>query len=434
MRFRTIERVPVEDSARVLAVLEQRLRAMLSNVERDGNRITLLGLGPSSRVVNRHDTTVIDVWATDGVTNIGADVSFQALAFLGATGQEEIMRLKLERLFEETKEQLDLERRHDKARIARMEALVGGVVATAGPRRPVENREFDAPAAIPSEERPAAIAQELSGNEVVTDIAPPEEEKEEESESLQASIEKNDAIVETTSVAAPPPEAAEIVTEPAFFSAAVPVNEKPKPTSHSEAADLVESEDEPHDDGEGRSNRWMVWAVLAACITAALPFGLHYISALRTGNTTTQNVSASQPVASAPPKPVAAADPADLLRQWELAMNSRDASAQAAFYAVPVERYFLRHNVSKEQVEADMQQQIDNRKGLWNMRMEKVKIARNSDNTATVSLLKHYMQREDGKQGKEWFVPSQLKLKSEYGVWWITSERNFTLAISAAGL
>jgi hypothetical protein len=35
------------------------------------------------------------------------------------------------------------------------------------------------------------------------------------------------------------------------------------------------------------------------------------------------------------------------------------------------------------------------------------------------------MQQEDGKPVKEWFVPSQLKLKSEYGVWWITSERDF---------
>jgi hypothetical protein len=31
---------------------------------------------------------------------------------------------------------------------------------------------------------------------------------------------------------------------------------------------------------------------------------------------------------------------------------------------------------------------------------------------------------------REWFVPSQLKLKNEYGIWWITSESDLGWALS----
>lgn len=412
MRFQTIESVPIEDTERVLAVLEQRLRAMMKHVEREGNRITLSGLGPSSRVVNRHDTTVIEAWPDEGVTVIAADVSFQASAFLGATGQkqEDIMRLKLSRLFEETKEQLDLESRHDQARIARMEALVGG---SAVPGRLASRRKSEG---SPAEDS-SAMAQRLLDTIVVDDTA----QVKETTELPGSSQPTEDSTAEIEPVAFP-------TTEVAAKSAATPA-----PTSTvfvNEPGDSVEGDGEPQDGGEERSNRWMLWAVLAACIPAVLPFGAHYISTLRTDKAApTYAVSAPSAM---PAKPVPAAEPTDLLRQWELAMNSRDAAAQAAFYAVPVERYFLRRNVNKEQVEADKQQQIDNRKGLWTVKMEKVKIDRKADNIATVSLLKRYRQQEDGKPVKEWFVPSQLKLKREYGVWWITSERDFSLKTSQA--
>jgi hypothetical protein len=396
VRFRTIETVQVEDSERVLAVLEQRLRAMVSNVEREGNRITLLGLGPSSRAINRHDTTVIDVWAEDGVTNIGADVNFQASAFLAATSQEEIMRLKLERLFDETREQLHLESRHDVARIARMEALVGGGSSVS--RR---------------------IAEEVSNTQPASDSQYIEDEpspiKEQTSE-----VQNDDAQV---SVAGPSTKE-EI---PAYPPDASATNQTADTLVDVENEDLMDNVYDSQETDEEKSDRWILWAALAAFIVAVLPFGVHYISTLRADKAApapAQAVTQVQAVATERAKPVAAAEPADLLRQWELAMQSQDAAAQASFYAVPVDRYFLGHNVSKAQVQADKQQQIDSRKGIWGFKMEKVKITRTSDNTATVTLVKHYMQQEAGRPVKEWFVPSQLKLKSEFGVWWITSERN----------
>jgi ketosteroid isomerase-like protein len=120
-----------------------------------------------------------------------------------------------------------------------------------------------------------------------------------------------------------------------------------------------------------------------------------------------------------------AADPAELLRQWELAMRSRDAAAQVAFYAVPVEHYRRLNNVSKAVILADKQAEINKRKGLWTVKAERVKVDRQSETTANISLLKHFTEQEDSKPVKEWFIPSQLKLKNEYGIWWITSERDF---------
>ena len=389
MRFHTVATVKVQDSERVLAVLEQRLRAMVNIVVRDGNRITLVGLGPSSRAINQHDTTVIDVWAEEGSTAIGADVTFQASAFLGETSQEEIMRLKLERLFEETREQLDLESRHDVARIARMEALVSGnSSASARVADAPRERQQPPPEATHVEEQPAVATQEEKTPQKDAEISP-------------------------------------LVSGQAETSASAPAT--PAATASSIAD--TDAEDEELDDadyaldetGEHGSNRWILWAALVACLAAALPFIAHYLSTWRES----RQPAAAAPVSTGPAKPVAAAEPADLLRQWELAMQSRDAVAQASFYAVPVERYFLRYNVNKAQIEADKQWQIANRRGGWTVKMEKVKINRTADNTATVSLVKHYTQREEGKPVKEWSVPSQLKLKSEFGVWWITSERDF---------
>lgn len=138
-----------------------------------------------------------------------------------------------------------------------------------------------------------------------------------------------------------------------------------------------------------------------------------------------------QPAAApAPEQPGANEDPAVVVSQWEEAMQSRDAAAQAAFYANPVERYFLRHNVSKEDVLADRQSAIERRKGVWTVKMEQVKITRPKDGTARVSVIKHYRVQEEGSPVSEWFVPSVLLLVREDGRWQITSERDLGWAAS----
>ena len=120
-------------------------------------------------------------------------------------------------------------------------------------------------------------------------------------------------------------------------------------------------------------------------------------------------------------------DPGEVVKQWENAMQSRDAAAQAAFYADPVGRYFLRNNVGRDAVLADKQAEIDKRKGSWTIKMDRVKVERQGDG-ATVSLVKHFTARGEGES--EWFIPTQLKLKREDGRWRIVSERALGWATS----
>ncbi|HEX2919178.1 MAG TPA: DUF4440 domain-containing protein, partial [Edaphobacter sp.] len=137
----------------------------------------------------------------------------------------------------------------------------------------------------------------------------------------------------------------------------------------------------------------------------------------------------SEPMAS-PKQPGEDPDPAVVVDDWAAAMNSRDAAAQAAFYADPVERYFLRHNLNRDQVKADKQAAIDRRKGDWAVKMESIKITRPDDKTARARLIKHYTVKEDGKTASEWFVPSVLLMTRANGRWQITSERDLGWATS----
>jgi ketosteroid isomerase-like protein len=136
--------------------------------------------------------------------------------------------------------------------------------------------------------------------------------------------------------------------------------------------------------------------------------------------------AAAPKTASAPePKPSLpdeSDDPAEVVKKWERAMQSRDAAAQAAFYADTVGRYFLRNNVRNDAVLADKQAEIDQRKGSWTIKMDRVKVDRQGD-AVTVSLVKHFTMQGNGEPASEWFVPTQLKLKHEDGQWRIVSER-----------
>jgi uncharacterized protein (TIGR02246 family) len=142
--------------------------------------------------------------------------------------------------------------------------------------------------------------------------------------------------------------------------------------------------------------------------------------------------AAATPAAAPEPKPSlpeASDDPAAVVKQWEQAMQSRDAAAQASFYADPVGRYFLRNNVGRDAVLADKRAAIDKRKDNWTVKMDRVKVDRRGD-AATVMLVKHFMVKKDGEPGSEWFIPSQLKLKREDGKWRIVSERDLGWASS----
>ncbi len=110
MRIQISEMMPTSDAEMVLRALEWSFRDVSVEVVRDGSRITVRGLGPSQRTMNRNDIAVVEVVCEDHRTVIRADITYQASALLGGISQDELVRSKLERVLDRVKLELGTER------------------------------------------------------------------------------------------------------------------------------------------------------------------------------------------------------------------------------------------------------------------------------------------------------------------------------------
>ena len=125
--------------------------------------------------------------------------------------------------------------------------------------------------------------------------------------------------------------------------------------------------------------------------------------------------------------PLSATSSAELklwLQNWAASMRTRDANAQAAFYADTLDRYLDQRNVSKEAVLRDREATNRMRKGLWTVKMEDIVIERQTGSEAEVRLVKHFMDEQETSEILESFVPTRLTLKRLNGEWKITSEQD----------
>lgn len=490
MRFQTTKRIPGQDPDLVLGTLEGCLRSVSNEIVREGRRITFFGLGPSPRAVNRRDTTVIDVHAVDGITTIDADVRFQASAFLGRASQDAVVQAKLDRVFEEMRMRLGLEpwlaqSREEPAESAPAvgtevlsEALpevetrhlsmaqakaTQALPDTVGAGSPVTSSEGSEDAVIELLASAAAVSESIEEPEVLVGS-----ERDPQAEVLKTEPTVVEPVLVGSAVGSGGPEERRKQSEPRTITAEVvpTVVSKPKPYPSASKRGLLMLPEAPFEepvadasipaprfrsslldaDEEVKSSKWLKGSAWAAGIVVLVlaPAAWLYLPSHRFEN------AAPQPQAQAAPVPVAAGrpspvpvtpappralpgsdlDPAAMVTEWETAMRSRDAAAQAAFYADPVERYFLRHNVSQEQIQEDKQAAIDRRKGIWTVKLEQVKVTSANDTTAKARVIKHFMVREDGKGVSEWFVPSQLQLHRADGRWQIVSERDLGWATS----
>ena len=111
------------------------------------------------------------------------------------------------------------------------------------------------------------------------------------------------------------------------------------------------------------------------------------------------------------------------VQAWAAAISTRDVQAQLAFYATPLDRYFLTPNVSREQLLKNKQAEIDDRKGLWTFKAEDLVVERQTPKTAVVYLNKHIIVKLPSSTIQEERIKAQLKLKMVDGEWKITSER-----------
>ena len=428
MRFQTTNQVPCEDAELVLAVLEERLHTLSHEVVREGGRITLFGLGPSPRVVNPRDKTMIDVSAADGVTRINADVTFQASAFLGEVAQDKIVLEKLESVFEEIKAELDLKTRGEDGKVVPVpERIIS-----------IESAKVEWPVAVASAPEDSGITEPsdetTSGAYVLRAVVeePPIAEIERSQLEVPVASDYEQPIEATPIAAATPIRIVFVETDPISVAKSLPsIPPVTKPETERWVADAW---------------RRARWAVAGVCLAAIVVVGARGLMnrdkaahreaepvaiAVPASAVIARTVSASTtvPVSGAKPSLPGDENPAAMMKQWELAMQSRDAEAQAAFYADTVSRYFLRSKVERDAVLADKQAAIGNRKDGWTFKTERVKVQRSAD-SATVMLLKHFSVEKDGTTVSEWFIPSQLKLKREDGRWRIVSERDLGWATS----
>lgn len=191
------------------------------------------------------------------------------------------------------------------------------------------------------------------------------------------------------------------------------------------AEEPISVEEEDDTETSGTQRWWIVLAVLAACLAAALPFGMHYLSSRNGGQQNQQQADHKSAPSAASEQQAAVAKPEDLLRQWEESMRTTDADTQASYYTDPAEHYMWRVNATRAQIAADKKAEIAKRHGEWTFAIEQLQIDQQGD-AATVNLVKHYTEKQPDRPQRQWYVPAELKLKYQYGIWWITSERDLS--------
>jgi hypothetical protein len=481
VRFQTNEAVAVQDPEMVLRALETCLRDVSSEVVRYGDQITLHGLGPSPKAMNYQDTTVLSVSAEDDKTIINADVSFQASAILGDVQQDEVVRSKLEQVFDQMRMQIDLESR---AAAACSKATSQTTASSSSPLSDVPTSEnplvasaasISATPVAPLEttEEPASESAPVVAADASVDPMPvaPLETKEE------SASENAPVVVAAASVDPTPVAPLETTEEPAEHLEAPPPARAPgrlrvpqEAEEHwdGDAADalvaMLRREIQTEEEELEHSRRW-IWLV-AAIVALFLVAGGVYL--LRFRNQTAASRSAatvSAPTASAPTAPaqpvatpaasspsagertvtkidaatigrppaspdssalpapqVAVADPAAWLEGWATAMRSRDPVAQASFYADPVNQYIDRRNVNHDALVQAKRADIGRRHGDWTFSANNVVVESKTPSEATVQLVKHYMVKTGPSQVSEIFVKTRLHLKVVDGQWKIASE------------
>lgn len=485
MKFQASEMVESPDVELVSRALETNLRTQWSDVARDGDAIVLRGLGPSHRV-NRNDRAVFSIKAAeDGRTAIEVDATFLASALVGASSpQSEIVQRKLDGIFEMVRMDVDLAQR--RAALETERNLKPQLVSKAIPPVTKEPTEipFDlvseiAEATLPAVEEvspePAPVKDDIDKGK--GPALPSEETLQKVLERLaqrewpkpdpaQADDDNGDDIFS--------PKRADIVArrKAAMHAAQLAVEAASTAsvgaTAEETAVDTPRTAEQhlvhrPADieNGDERAKRQkersaiMIFAVLL--VTFLLAFlvqaGWQYRAQISqklgswraemSGEQAVQgqygnpHLSPEQEAAHQQAEREAAAadtekaieagrlsepDPKKWIANWAETLKGTDAGAQAAYYADPVDKYFLRYNVSRAEVMAARHEALSTRKGEWTMRLDDVVVAQQTDTTARILFVK-YIASGEGPGRAEERLPTQIKLKRIDGEWRIVSEQ-----------
>ena len=495
MRFEIRETVQTPDPEMVLRALEMCSREISSEVVRSGDRITLRGVGPSPRSKNKHDTTVFCVNAENNETVIQGEVSFQASALLGDTSQQQVVRSKLDDLFEEMKAQIHL----DSTRIAAYAAARRSAASSTT----VIDRPEDSSAVEPLKLNPSEDKLWLSEENAASDVAPetlmeaataapdlgwgaaalmgepqdvvlpdrygkpspphiaePSAARSVEHPPADVPDWKDRTIGSAQTLAQPTKPTrpgAQLAQAPAKETARIP---KPDAGSGFEKEPTWEARIPPYrlrleenpTSGWKQAASWIA-VVVTLLILAGGTYRLYWLRRNLTAypaSTAAKYVHA--PAIRSPTVPAllpimpkapettmanpssksvttteAASSSGEVkrwLQGWAASMQTRDANAQASFYADKLDRYLDQRNVGRAAVLRDREATNHMRKGLWTVKMEDIVIERETGSEAQVRLMKHFIDEPEQSEILESYVPTHLTLKRIDGQWKITSEQD----------
>ncbi|MDQ2744799.1 MAG: hypothetical protein M3Z66_21240 [Chloroflexota bacterium] len=401
MKFQFSEIVEHPDADLVLRVLEQQFREVSLETRRTGDQLTVYGLGPSYRTMNHSDKTVVRVTTQQVTTQQAAsqrattqraatqrtgtqraatlvqtDADFLASALMGTMAQDLVVRSKIERVLESAKTELKFE----------------GVPNGAAPMRAAPDRSAalqSNPHEIYARGEPAAVvgsarAQRVEDPVAISTVtATPQD--------VSPAKRKWRGLLLTALAAA-------VLLIGAFYllQQRYPFMNLFGTWAGDRTAPFVHR---PTGSGTASDSPDMPAALPASASPAAAGDG--------TAGEGTDSEGWGKSWAGG----------------WAAAIRTRDAEAQASFYADPVDRYLLNSNVSREELVRDKRAEIESRTGLWTFKAEDIAVEQKTASSAVLRLTKHIMVELPSSVIEEQHVRTQLKLRLIDGVWKIVSEQ-----------
>jgi hypothetical protein len=388
----------VEDRspAVVLQALERCLKREAWEIQRYDTQVVALGIGTSHNSVNLSDNATFEIDSSEGATKVELEAEFQQVWFLSEEAQNDKVYARFESIFSNLRATLNLA----------PESPSSGNGVAPQPKSSSELTSLGDPSIAAVESIPPS---ELGRNEPET--------------VLQASDYELKAVFAAT-LRSPEPSKA--------------------PSQLSSLHDMP------------RRLRVRAASLIAVATVAAvfMLFWLSYSKAHLTSETYPKPVPSLQratrndaaqphvnPVApsplpstkenlpdttdlTTPSSPATTTDPQRWLELWAAAQRTRDAKLQASFYAGEVRPYLALEKANRDVVYQSKQNDLLNRKGLWTFKIEDVSIRRQSPNSASVLLKKHFMTQRGSVKVSEQLIPSFFTLNRTQDGWRITGERD----------
>ncbi len=445
MHFQISEILEATDVDLVVHLLEESLRALAKDVVRTEQELVAFGIGPSPKVKNGNDKAVFHSSAVDAGVCVSVDVNYQASGLLGNTSQNEVVR--------------------DKILSAIHEAKTGLRHRSAGPPPPSAKRRVEKAVASPVVvevpvvvEAPVVVEQPVVVEKPVVEEKVVVAAKAKEVPAKVAEVVAESVAVAPVAVAAKPA-SAEVRVTPAASNGAVAAKSVPaaQAAKVKPAADLPKLKSalmlreelqlmpmrvplEGFGEEEKSSGSVLGWvAVLLLCAGSGggwVAFRAHKAEVPAVAQTASAGSAAAEvdhapvvepPEAIAEPGYVVKVEEPDLttwVQNWADAMGSRDPEAQTAFYADPVDRYFLTPHVGHAALLESKRAALESREASSTLKINDVEITRQTPDSASVRLVKRFVSESPKYGPVKQTVRSQLKVNRIDGAWRITEEHD----------